>query len=69
MSDTLQSLSPSRWHGKYHIVLVPKRRRKTMDGRLRKALGSIFHELARQKACRIMAIYAWRFPPIMRGLR
>jgi putative transposase len=55
MSDTYQSLSHSRWHGKYHGVFVPKRRRKTLYGPLRKALGAIFHELARQKACRIIA--------------
>ena len=54
MSDTYQSLSHSRWNCKYHVVFVPKRRRKTMYGRLRKALGSIFHELARQKECRII---------------
>ena len=54
MSDTYQSLSHSRWNGKYHIVFVPKRRRKTMYGNIRKALGTIFHELARQKECRII---------------
>jgi putative transposase len=55
MSDTSQSLSHSRWHGKYHVVFVPKRRRKSLDGPIRKARGAIFHELARQKACRIIA--------------
>lgn len=55
MSDTSQSLSHSRWHGKYHVVFVPKRRRKALFGNIRKALGPIFHELARQKACRIIA--------------
>jgi len=36
-------------------VFVPKRRRKTLYGTIRKALGAIFHERARQKACRIVA--------------
>jgi putative transposase len=54
MSDTYQSLSHSRWHCQYHGVFVPKRRRKTLYGTLRKALGAIFHEWARQKECRIM---------------
>ena len=54
MSDTYQSLSHSRWNCKYHVVFVPKRRRKALFGHLRKALGPIFHELARQKECRIM---------------
>ena len=58
MSDTYQSLSHSRWHGKYHVVFVPKRRRKVLFGHIRKALGPIFHELARQKECRILEGHA-----------
>src|SRR5262249_13580592 len=54
MSDTYQSLSHSRWHCKYHVVFVPKRRRKARFGPIRKALGPIFHALARQKECRIL---------------
>jgi putative transposase len=54
MSDTSQSLSHSHWHCKYHVVFVPKRRRKARFSQIRKALGPIFHELARQKACRIL---------------
>ena len=54
MSDTYQSLSHSRWNCKYHVVFVPKRRRKALFGQIRKALGPIFHELARQKECRIL---------------
>ena len=55
MSDTFHSLAHAWWHGKYPIVLVPKRRRKTLDGHLRKALGILCHALARQQACRSMA--------------
>ena len=54
MSDTYQSLSHSRWNCKYHGVFVPERRRKALFGHIRKALGPIFHELARQKECRIL---------------
>ena len=54
MSNTSQSLSHSRWHGKYPVVFVPKRRRKALFGPMRKALGPIVHALARQKACRIL---------------
>ena len=54
MLDTYQSLSHSRWHGKYHVVFVPKRRRKPLYGTIRKALGAIFHALARQKECRLL---------------
>ena len=54
MSDAYQSLAHSRWNCKYHVVFVPQRRRKTLCGNIRKALGPIFHALARQKECRIM---------------
>jgi putative transposase len=55
MSEAYQSLTPSRWNGKYHVVFVPQRRRKALFGPIRQALGPILHELARQKACRIIA--------------
>src|SRR5215831_19613036 len=54
MSALYQSLSHSRWHCKYHVVFVPKRRRKKLFGAMRRQLGPIFHELARQKECRII---------------
>ena len=54
MSNTYQSLSHSKWDCKYHIVFVPKYRKKTIFGDIRKSLGPIFHELARQKECRIV---------------
>ena len=54
MSELYQSLSHSKWDCKYHLVFVPKYRRKVMFGEIRKFLGPIFHELARQKECRIV---------------
>ena len=54
MTEMYQSLSHSRWDCKYHIVFIPKRRRKTIFGSIRKDLGGIFYELARQKECRII---------------
>jgi putative transposase len=54
MSEAYQSLTYSRWNCKYHIVFVPKRRRKALCGHIRQALGPIFHELARQKEGRIV---------------
>lgn len=54
MEQNYQSLSHSKWDCKYHVVFVPKRRRKELFGRLRKELGAIFHELARQKECQII---------------
>ena len=54
MSGTYQSSAHSKWDCKYHVVFIPKRRRKALFGEIRKNLGEIFHELARQKECRIV---------------
>lgn len=54
MSQLYQSLSHSKWDCKYHVVFVPKFRRKTMFQEIRQYLGPVFHELARQKECRIV---------------
>ena len=53
MDDT-QSLSHARWDCKYHIVWIPKYRRKAMYGRIRQHLGEVFHGLARQKESKIL---------------
>jgi putative transposase len=45
----VESLSHTRWECKYHIVLIPKYRRKTLFGQIRRELGEVFHQLARQK--------------------
>jgi putative transposase len=54
MSDLYQSLAHSRWDCKYHVVFIPKRRKKVLFGNIRKHLGPIFHELARQKESKIL---------------
>jgi len=54
MSDLYQSLSHSKWDCKYHVVFVPKRRRRVLFVRLRRQLGPIFHALAQQKECKIV---------------
>ena len=54
MREVYQSLAHSRWDCTYHVVFVPKRRRKVLYGELRQQLGPIFHELARQKESRIL---------------
>jgi putative transposase len=51
--DGTESLSHSKWECKYHVVFIPKRRRKTLYGALRKHLGEVFHRLAGQKESRI----------------
>src|SRR5215813_10666828 len=54
MSDVYQSLAHSKWDCKYHVVLVPKRRRKAIFGGVRRQLGPIFHALAKQKECQMV---------------
>jgi putative transposase len=54
MSGTMKSLAHSRWDCKYHVVFIPKYRRKAIYGEVRRRLGDIFHELARQKEGRII---------------
>ena len=54
MPNLYQSLSHRRWDCKYHVVFIPKYRRKAIYGEIRTGLGAIFHELARQKECRIV---------------
>jgi putative transposase len=44
-----ESLSHSRWDCKYHVVFIPKRRKKELYGKIRKFLGPVFRELIRQK--------------------
>ena len=51
--DKYESLNHTKWDCKYHVVFIPKRRRKTLYGELRKRLGEVFRELARQKESRI----------------
>ena len=55
MSNLYQSLSHSSWDCKYHIIFVPKYRRKVLYGKLREQLKEVFHELARQKECKIIS--------------
>ena len=44
-----QSLSHVRWDCKYHIVIVPKYRKKVLYARLRRKVGEILRELCRQR--------------------
>jgi putative transposase len=51
---TWKSLAHSRGECKYPVVFIPQYRRKALYGEIRQSLGAIFHELARQKECRIV---------------
>ncbi|GAK60563.1 transposase of ISCARN10, IS200/IS605 family IS200 group [Candidatus Vecturithrix granuli] len=47
--DEYRSLAHTTWTCKYHVVCIPQYRRNVLYGKLRKELGSIFHELAKPK--------------------
>jgi putative transposase len=51
--DKFDSLSHNAWTCKYHVVFVPKCRRRTLYGQLRQHLGEVFRKLASQKESRI----------------
>ena len=48
-----ESLSHTKWDCKYHVVFIPKCRRKTLYGQLRQHLGEVFKRLTAQKESRI----------------
>ena len=51
--DKFESLNHTRWECKYHVVFIPKCRRKTLYGQLRVHLGEVFRKLASQKESRV----------------
>jgi putative transposase len=50
MDDT-ESLAHAKWECKYHVVWIPKYRRQALYAELRKYLGPVLRELARQREC------------------
>ena len=54
-TSSYESLSHSRWDCKYHVVFIPKNRKKSIYGEIRSFLREKFHELARQKGCEIIS--------------
>ena len=57
MDDDL-SLSHTRWNCKYHIVFIPKYRRKEIYGKLRSDIGQIIRQLCSYKDVEIMEAHA-----------
>ena len=51
--DEYASLSHTKWDCKYHVIFIPKCRRKKLYVELRKHLGEVFRNLAAQKESRI----------------
>jgi len=51
--DDAESLAHTKWECKYHVVWIPKCRRKTLYVELRKYLGPVLRELAQQRECTV----------------
>jgi putative transposase len=49
-----RSLAHVKWECKYHIVRVPKYRRKVLYGRVRRTFGAIIKELRRQRGIELV---------------
>ena len=49
-----QSMAHVKWEFKYHIVFIPKYRKKKLYGNVRKRVGEIFQELCRYKGIKIL---------------
>ncbi len=51
--DKYESLNHTAWDCKYHVVFIPKCRRRALYYQLRQHLGEVFRKLAAQKECRV----------------
>ena len=51
--NNAQSLSHTKWDCKYHLIWIPKYRKKVLYGHLRKHLTDVFHELASHRESKI----------------
>ena len=52
-TSSYESLSQSKWDGKYHVVFIPKGRKKALYGKIR-MLGPVLRELAGQRGSTIL---------------
>jgi putative transposase len=52
--NVYETLKHTTWECKYHVVFIPKYRRKGLYGQIRRELGKVFHDLAGQKECQIV---------------
>lgn len=53
-----QSLSHVGWECKYHVVIIPKYRRKVFYGKLRRQIGAILRELCCQRGVELPEGYS-----------
>lgn len=52
--NTYEKLNHTAWECKYHVVFIPKYRKKQLFGQLKSKLGKIFRTLASQRECKIL---------------
>ena len=57
-----ESLAHVKWDCKYHVVFIPKYRRKVLYGRLRKAVGQLLRDLCQQKGIGLLQGHAMPDP-------
>jgi len=53
MTTTYNHLNHTTWECKYHVVFIPKYRKKLLFGKLRQRLGAVFHDLASRRESKI----------------
>ena len=53
-----QSLSHVKWECKYHVVIVPKYRKRVLYGRVKREVGKIIRQLCRQKEVELLEGHA-----------
>ena len=53
-----QNVAHVKWECKYHLVIVPKYRRKVLFGRSRRQVGTILRQLCRQKGVDLLEGHA-----------
>ena len=52
--EDIRNLNHAKWECKYHVVWIPKYRKKTLYVQLRRYLGETFRDLAQQRECDIL---------------
>ena len=52
--NTFDSLKHTTWECKYHVVFIPKYRKKVLYQQLRRELGTVFRELVKRQESEVL---------------
>jgi len=52
--QTYETLKHTTWECKYHVVFIPKYRKRTLFGAIRRELGPVLRELTRQRESEVI---------------